>query len=304
VGRNYNRFFFHSHALRSYTEDVAAFASLVKKKPIVISAHGGININWDYSDKIPKMIYDATLRRLKRLNDIHYIAVTKTEIPIIKNYGIEEEKIHYIPNAVAINTFKPLESREIREKYGIEADTDLILYVGRIAKGKGLDKLIKIFHYVHQNNNNTKLMVIGPDYGYMKVIKPLIQKYGLAKHIIFSGFISKEHLPKYYSAADLVVYPSRQEIFGIVLLEANACGKPVIGSNILGPSEIIKNGYNGFKFDFRNLDKVSDLISELLEDKQRLKKLGQNGIKRVKKNYTVKKNAERHIALYKKLISK
>ncbi|MHA1509447.1 MAG: glycosyltransferase, partial [Promethearchaeota archaeon] len=81
----------HSHSLRSFQEDNGLLVSLIKKKPLIISPHGGISINWDYKDKIPKMISDKTTGYLKKYLKPHYIAVTKMEIPLIKEYGADDD---------------------------------------------------------------------------------------------------------------------------------------------------------------------------------------------------------------------
>ncbi|MFX1268468.1 MAG: glycosyltransferase family 4 protein [Promethearchaeota archaeon] len=294
----------HSHALRSYQEDIGSIFSLMKKKPMVISPHGGISINWDYSDKVPKMISDKTIGYLKKkLLKVHYIAVTKMEIPLIKKYGgIDENFIHYIPHGVNTDIFKPIESFNLKKNLGLE-NFDVILYVGRIAKGKGVDKLIKIFNIVHQKNKKVKLVIIGGDAGYLPIVKNLIQKYNLSKYILILGYIPKENLPVYYSMADLVVYPSRQEIFGLVLCEAMACGKAVIGSNIMGPSEIIVNGKTGFTSDFRDINEISKKILYLFEDKKLLNQMGRNGLERVKKKFTWEKAAHLHFKLYRKVLN-
>ncbi len=141
----------HSHALRSFQEDIGSFISLIKKKPLVISPHGGININWDYRDKIPKMVSDKTTGFFKNFLKPHYIAVTQMEIPIIKEYGADDNHIHFIPHGVNTDIFKPVDASNLRKKYGTE-NSDVILYVGRIAKGKGVDKLIKILNLVIKKN--------------------------------------------------------------------------------------------------------------------------------------------------------
>jgi len=295
----------HSHALRSYQEDIASIFSLMKKKPMIISPHGGISINWDYSDKIPKMISDKTFGYLKKkLLNIHYIAVTKMEIPLIKKYGsVDEDHIHYIPHGVNLDTFKPLDSGNLKRELGLE-NSDVLLYVGRIAKGKGVDKLVKILNLIQKKNKNVKLVIIGGDAGYLNVVEALINKYNLSKNVIFLGYISKKDLSKYYSLADLVIYPSRQEIFGLVLCEAMACGKAVIGSDIFGPSEIIINGETGYTSNFQNLDDLSNRIMELLKDKDKLDYMGKKGLERVRKHYSWKMTAEKHLLLYKKLINR
>lgn len=293
----------HSHALRSYQEDIGSLISLIKKKPFIITSHGAIDINWDYRDKIPKMINDKTIGYFKRkLLNPHFIAVAKNEIPIIKKYGIKDDHIHYIPAGINTEIFKPVYSGDLKKKYNVE-NSDIIMYVGRIRKGKGLDKLIRILNIIVKKKKNVKLIVIGADSGYLPIIKSLIQKYNLSKHVIFTGFILKKNLPKYYSMADLVVHPSIQEIFGYVLLEAGACGKIVIGSDIMGPSEIIVDGKTGYVSNFKNLNDVSEMILDLLNDKKTLIKMGKNNFERIKKKYSWEKNAKSHLDLYKKILN-
>jgi len=287
----------HSHALRSFQEDIGSFISLIKKKPLVISPHGGININWDYRDKIPKMVSDKTTGFFKNFLKPHYIAVTQMEIPIIKEYGADDNHIHFIPHGVNTDIFKPVDASNLRKKYGTE-NSDVILYVGRIAKGKGVDKLIKILNLVIKKNKRVKLIIVGGDAGYLPIVKNLIQKYGLSKNVAIVGYISKHNLPEYYSMADLIVYPSRQEIFGLVLCEAMACGKAVIGSDIMGPSEIILNGKTGYTSNFKDLNKVSELIINLFNDRKLLAQMGKKSLERVREIYTWEKAAESHYKLY------
>ncbi len=287
----------HSHSLRSFQEDNGLIVSLVKKKPLIISPHGGISINWDYRDKIPKMISDKTIGYLKKYLKPHYIAVTKMEIPIIKEYGADDDHIHFIPHGVNTDIFKPVDGSSLKKKLGLE-NSDIILYVGRIAKGKGVDKLIKILNLVIKKNKNIKLVIIGGDAGYLPIVKNLIQQYNLSKFVTIVGYVSKFNLPEYYSMADLIVYPSRQEIFGLVLCEAMACGKAVIGSDIMGPSEIILNGKTGYTSNFKDLNMLSEMIVDLFDNRKLLTQMGKNGLERVKEFYTWEKAAESHFKLY------
>ncbi len=294
---------FHSHAVRTFQEDIGCLISLMKKKPVIITPHGGISINWDYGDKIPKMIHDKLIGYLKRkLLKPHFIAVSKNEISIIKKFGIDNDYIHYIPDGVNTQLYRYVDPTDLKKKYNVE-ESDIILYVGRINKGKGVDKLIKILNFIVQKNKNVKLFIIGEDSGYLHVVKSLIYKYNLSDYVIFTGFISRYNLAKYYSMADLVVYPSRQEIFGHVIIESGACGRVVIGSDIMGPSEIIIDGKTGFTSDFKNYTELSDLILELLNDKKRLIQMGKEAIERVKAEFSWEKSAISHIELYKKVLN-
>lgn len=293
---------FHSNALRSYQESVGALIALSKKKPFIITPHGAININWDYSDKIPKMVYDKTIGFFTRkLLNPHFIAVARNEIPVIRKYGIDDNYIHYIPHGVNTEVFKPQNPIDFRKKYGLEGKS-VLLFVGRIAKGKGVDKLIKILRIIVKKNKNITLLIVGNDAGYLPTVKSLIQKYNLSNHVIITGFIPKKDLPKHYSLADLVIYPSRQEIFGMVLIEAGACGKPVIGSDIMGPSEIIVDGKTGYTSNFKDLNQLSELILDLLDDQKLLTKMGKNNLKRVKESYSWKKATVSHFNLYRNIM--
>ena len=292
----------HSRSLRSFQEDIGTIISLTKKKPFIITPHGGININWDYGDKIPKMVSDKTIGYLKKFLKPHYIAVSKTEIPLIKKFGAEDDHIHFIPHGVNTDIFKLVNSRNLKKTYNLE-NSDIILYVGRIAKGKGVDKLIKILNIVHNKNKRVKLVIVGGDAGYLHIVKNLIQSYNLSKHVIITGYIPKSQLPEYYSMADLVIYPSRQEIFGHVICEAMACGKAVIGSDIMGPSEIILDEKTGYTSDFKNLNKVSEIIINLFTNRELLNQMGKKGLERVKRYYTWEKAANLHLDLYKKVLN-
>jgi len=232
----------------------------------------------------------------------HYIAVTKMEIPIIKEFGADDDHIHFIPHGVNTDIFKPVDGSSLKKNLGLE-NSDIILYVGRIAKGKGVDKLIKILNLVIKKNKNTKLVIIGGDAGYLPIVKNLIQQYNLSKYVSIVGYVSKFNLPEYYSMADLIVYPSRQEIFGLVLCEAMACGKAVIGSDIMGPSEIIVNGDTGYTSDFMDLIKVSEMIIELFNDRKLLAQMGKKSLERVKKYYTWQKAADLHYKLYMRVLN-
>ncbi len=238
----------------------------------------------------------------KKIHNLHFIAVAKNEISIMKDFGIDEGNIHYIPHGVNTEIFKPVNSVSIKKKYDL-INSDVILYVGRIAKGKRVEKLIEFFNLVVKRNNKVKLVIVGNDAGYLHIVKSLIKKYNLFNKVIITGFISKFNLPQYYSMADIVTYPSRQEIFGHVVTEAAACGKVVIGSDIMGPSEIIKQGKTGFKVNFQNIEKVSNLILEILNDKERLRKMGKNAIKRVKNKYSWERAAKSHFKLYKQILN-
>ena len=252
---------FHSHAMRSYQEDIASYISIIKHKPLIISPHGGISINWDYGDKIPKMIHDVSIGYLiKKLKDPHYIAVTKTEIPILKSYGIKEENIHFIPHGVNTEIFKPMKSDDLKEKLEIQ-DSDVILYVGRIAKGKGVDKLVKILYHVRKKNKKVKLIIVGGDSGFLSSVKKLIQELNLSDHVIFTGY-RKADYRDVLNLFDYKVFLSPGSDGACrAAREALACGKPVIAARKGILPELIRDGETGMLIENKPKDLAYAMIT-------------------------------------------
>lgn len=297
---------FHSHAFRSYQEDMAALVSIIKKKKLIITTHGALCTNISYFQHLYKRLYDLTNTRMKnKLLNIEYIAVSKIEIDFLKKYGIDDEKIHYIPHGINFNHFKPCYPKNIIERYKLNflANKKIILYVGRIARRKGIDILIKAFSLLKNEIPDSYLLIVGGDYGYRLKIEKLAKEQKSHKRIIFLGFVPKKLLPEVYSLADVVVYPSKFEIFGHVILEANACEKPVIASNHWGPKELIINGKTGFLTRYGDAKELKENITKILNNELLQKKMGKQARDYVKKNFSWENNAKKHFELYKQVLN-
>ncbi|MFX1311078.1 MAG: glycosyltransferase family 4 protein [Promethearchaeota archaeon] len=297
---------FHSHAFRSFQEDVAALVSIIKKKKFVITTHGALCTNINYFHYLYKRIYDLADTTLKnKLLNINYIAVSKIEVEFLKRYGINIENIHYIPHGINTNHFKPHDPMQIISKYNLSRllGKDIILYVGRIAKRKGIDILIKAFSTLKDDFPNAILLIVGGDYGYKNTIQKLAKKQKFSDKIVFLGFIPKLDLPGIYSLAKVVVYPSKFEIFGHVILEANACEKPVIASNHWGPKELIRDSQTGYLINYGNIFQLKEKIKKILENEDLRNQMGKNARNYVKKQFSWKKNANEHFKLYQKILN-
>ena len=139
-------------------------------------------------------------------------------------------------------------------------DDFILLYVGRIEKVKGLTNVIEALHILNEKNlplfAKVKLIVIGggkkdeelAENKEVSRIKRAMEQHDLKDKVFFLGSVDQAHLQKYYSAADALVVPSLYESFGLVTVEALACGTPVIVSQIGKMKSIVKEGKNGFSF--------------------------------------------------------
>ncbi len=164
-------------------------------------------------------------------------------ISILKNRGYEPSKMKLFRRGIDTHQFRQLpDAKEtLAEKYGIR-DGITLLYAGRISKDKNIDFLIDVFHTIHTEHPALNLVIAGhgPD------LKRLKKVHGKNKRIFFTDRLSQDDLPALYSGSDMFVFPSTTDTFGMVVLEAQACGLPAIVTDIGGPKEIIlidKTGY-------------------------------------------------------------
>lgn len=202
-------------------------------------------------------------------------------------YGAEPEKIRVIPCGVDLNLFNSIQSTEARAQLGLPEDHQLMLFVGRIEPLKGIDTLLRAMALVVRDFLNWQerlcLSIIGgnPDGGSdavndeMERLKRLRAELGIGDLVVFLGAQDQDTLNVYYSAAEMVVMPSHYESFGMVALEAMACGTPVVASKVGGLAFTVQDGITGFHVPDRDPEALAAKISLLLHDSSLRQRLGQ-----------------------------
>ena len=184
--------------------------------------------------------------------------------PDILNYKI-------IPYGVNVNLFKG-------KSIYVHSEKIKLIFVGQISLYKGLHHLLSVISQM--DLSKVELTLVGPivDYG-------LYMKYSNCNHIHFEGFVSFNRLQEYYRNADVFVFPTLGEGFGLVVLEALSCGLPVLCSQNAGGNDCIKDGYNGFVYNPLNEEELRCKINWFVENRCQLQQMGFNAQKSVK-NYT------------------
>jgi D-inositol-3-phosphate glycosyltransferase len=173
-------------------------------------------------------------------------------------YGVNHQKVSIIPPGVDTHHFYPIPQDEAKEAIGISSKDRMALFVGRIEPLKGVDTLLRAMALVKKNCHRficpQYLVIIGGDpegrpedeTGEMQRLRSLSHELGLGEMVLFVGKRDQHTLPYYYSAAEVVVMPSHYESFGMVALEAMACGAPVIASQVGGLAFLVKDGETGY----------------------------------------------------------
>jgi glycosyltransferase involved in cell wall biosynthesis len=197
-------------------------------------------------------------------------------------------KLVEVPNGVDINRFNPdLDQHEIKNRYGID-HKKVVMFVGALDSAhyfKGVDYLIRSFANIH--DEDVCLIVVG-DGDLRQSYMQLSLDLNISDRTIFAGRVSDDDLPKYYSSMDLVVLPSitMGEAFGLVLVEAMACGKPVIASDLPGVRTVVDDGINGFLVKPKDCDDLTDKMGYLLENGDVRETFGKAGRRKAEEKYS------------------
>jgi len=168
----------------------------------------------------------------------HYHALSRLEKDQLQDLGISPEKISVIYPGVNLEEFSEIPPRgEFRRRYRIPETDKVILYLGRISPRKGIEHLLQAFGAI--GGNGFRLVIAGNDWGYQAFLERLARQQGISGRIVFTGLLSGKERLSAYVDADLLVYPSTLEAFGLVPVEALLCGTPVIITRQSGCAEIL-----------------------------------------------------------------
>ena len=226
-------------------------------------------------------------------------------------YQADTSKISIIPPGVDSGHFYPIPVDEARQFIGLKSYNRMILFVGRIERLKGLETLIRAIACLRLKDlkEPVRLAIIGgdPEAGpdelteEMARIQKLCDELTVGKMVAFLGKRGQDTLPYYYSAAEVVVMPSYYESFGMVALEAMACGVPVIASQVGGLAFLVQDGVTGFTIPSEDHDALCEKLTALLGDESLRKKMGRAAADYAK-NYDWKKIASEIVGIYKEQI--
>jgi D-inositol-3-phosphate glycosyltransferase len=243
------------------------------------------------------------------------IAPTQAEVAQLQwLYQTGTRQVVVIPPGVDLCRFYPIPADEAKEYIGVNCADHMLLFVGRIEPLKGLDVLLEALAILRRRQDSRRysfcLMVIGGDpdadpeamSAEMTRVQALCREHGLLDLVIFLGKRSQDSLPYYYSAAEAVVMPSHYESFGMVALEAMACGTPVVASQVGGLAFLVQDGVNGFTVPSGDPQALADRLAVLISDAELRRQIGDQAAD-IAQGYGWEKIADRLLAVYRDLVS-
>ncbi|GGI95563.1 glycosyl transferase [Halobellus salinus] len=175
-------------------------------------------------------------------------------------YGLREDEVEMIPHGVDTEWFYPREERHP----AVDEEKTTLLYVGRLGARKGLDLALRALARV--DDEDVEFLIAGTG-RHEETLRELARELEIADQVRFLGYVGDEELPVLYSSADVFVLPSRYEGFGLVLLEAMACGTPVIGTDAGGIPTAIQDGEDGYVVS-RDEVPIAEKLKEMIRDEK------------------------------------
>ena len=304
----YARFFFTSlllalthrfdtvHAFRSLPEGLVAWAvARLTFRPVVIYAHGEELTGWGRGHKYQAMRF--TLRHADQV--IANSEFTRDEL--IK-MDVNPARITLIYPGVDVERFRPgLPCDDLKEVIALTSNEKLILSVGRLSRRKGFDMVIRSLPELISHGILVRYAIIGigEDQAYLA---NLSRDLGVEGRVHLLGHVSPEDLPRWYNACDVFVMPNREingdtEGFGMVFLEAAACGKPSIAGAAGGTGSAVIEGVTGQRIDGNSIDEIVSHLSELLSNPELAQVLGAHGHEKALQDHSWQRVAEKTMAL-------
>jgi glycosyltransferase involved in cell wall biosynthesis len=236
---------------------------------------------WKPNIKLSSMfqLYDRYISTIVRNRADAIIAPSSAIKEYLLNYGVNEDKIQWIPSGVDIEAFSPNPSSMLREKLGI-GDEKIILSIARLHPLKGLHSLIQAYGAVAGNFPDTRLVILGKG-PQEKILRDLAKQLNIERKVLFlTEHILHEKISHLFNSADIFAFPSIVEPFGMVNLEAMACGVPTVASNTGGMKDMVLQGKTGFLFTPGDIKGIEIALMAMLGDERKRKEMGGESRKR------------------------
>ena len=208
--------------------------------------------------------------------DAIVVSTEQEKQDLVRLYRAVLRNVRVVPAGVDAELFQPADATDARRDLGL-TEGKIILYVGRIEPLKGLDILISALTLM-EDTSDTRLVIVGGELGKdaeIKRLKSLVRDLDLEEMVTFTGAVSHTTLPDYYNAADVFVLPSYHESFGLVALEAMACGTPLVASRVSGLTSFVKEGVTGYLIPWHCPEPFAQRIEMLLSNASLRRAMGE-----------------------------
>jgi len=280
----------HTHEARGFHNVCVWHYARKYGVPYLFQAHGALPTALEQQAKafvLAKRVSDTLVSRRIIRDAARAIALTQSEASLYEQLGVERNNIKVIPNGIDLSQFEELPARgEFRARYNIASDDRLILFLGRIHKTKGVDLLLTAFSSLRREVDNVKLVIAGPDSGYLAQVREDINHLGITDCTLLPGPLYANAKLEAYVDADAYVLPSSYDMFPLSPIEACACGTPTIVTNRCGVADAIERV--GCVVDY-DAGQLQFAMSNVLTNAELREKMKRRGPIMVRQRYDIAK---------------
>lgn len=284
----------HAHNWNTFCESILACILSRGSKRIIHTIHG---YHFDYPNTLSGQFKKKIRHSIEKILSLrsYKICTVSNEIKLYieKEIGIPESKIKVVLNG--ITTGAPPPQRSTSQTFGIKKETFTLGFVGRLAVVKNIDTLLRAIKIIRRSCANIRLLIVG-DGSERAYLESYSKEIGVDDCVSFLGY--RDDVKMILQSVDIFILPSHYEGISIALLEAMACGLPVIASNVGGNLEIVIHNETGFLFPSRDINALTKCVVQLYSNPELINKMGKNAQNRVEKSFDIKNTISKYAALY------
>lgn len=294
------------------TWELARGTSILKDKypHILITAAHGLEVSRLKWDKYKKR--QARFTKILKISQAVVAVSNFTQKEIFNNSEFKNRSVNVITNGVDEKVYFPQKSDQYKSHFGLNPHSNILLTLSRIIPRKGHDIVIKSLPKVIRDIPQLLYVIAGAgERGWETYLRELSKSLGLQNHVIFLGYVSDLEKVQLYNLCHVYIMVSKDmdhkgdsEGFGITFLEANACGKPVIGSRSGGIPEAVADGQSGLLVEPGNIEETEQAIIRLFQDKKLYQQLSIKGKNRILDQFTWLRISEQYHELFQSLLNK
>ena len=288
VIKEFNPDIVHSHYASSY----GLIGALSGFHPYLISLWGGDIFSFPNKSVLHKEILKFSLSKADRI-----LSTSRVMEAEAKKYT--DKEVIITPFGIDIERFYPK-----KENNFFKPDDIVIGTIKTLEKRYGIDYLIKAFKLLRKKfpNKPLKLLIVGGG-TQREFLERMVKELDLENETIFTGYINHDDIQKYHNMLDIYVAMSLEESFGVAILEASACGKPVVVSNVGGLPEVVEHEKTGFVVEKENPEAIASAIGKLICNTELRIEMGRKGREKVINEYDWNESVKKMISVYNKVIS-
>ena len=288
----------HAHEYTTYQNIVIHKFAKKYGVPYVLQTHGSLP---KIGRQARKWLYDVFFGRRLLRDASKVIALSQVEAEQYKCADVPAEKIAIVPNGIDLTAYANLPPKgSFKKKFGLDKNEKIVLYLGRIHEIKGIDILVRAFANILHKLGDVRLVIVGPNDGYLGEIEALIKALRIENKVLVSGPLYGVAKLEAYVDADVYVLPSRYEAFPMSVLEAVACGTPVILTENCGIAEYFRDK-TGLVVKTDSPSNLQEALLEMLMNREKQKVFREN-CKTVMQKFNISETVSKLEEAYEELL--